>query len=84
MSLTPDQHEDLIHLRETMRWPCWPYCPVKRDEELGTVFDGPNGERTVYLCNMFTYLAGEIDLETVEKIEYKNSYDLLVDGWIVD
>ena len=57
---------------------------MKRDKEVGCVYDGENNTRTVYLCNLFEFLEGNVNLKTTPKIEYKNSHDLLVDGWIVD
>ena len=85
-SLTPEQHEDFEFLRETMRWSYWPFCPVKRSRdnkiELGACYDGEAGTRRVYLGNMLTLI--ETGLTDVPYIDYPNSYQLLMDGWIVD
>lgn len=81
-NLTPAQHEDLVFLRETMRWTYWPWCPVKRGDTVASCFDGEGGKRTVYLKNLLLGL--DEGFKGVEKIEYENSYKMLLDGWIVD
>ena len=81
MNLTSEQHESLEFLRETMRWPYWPYCSVKKGNQVASCFDEEGGKRTIYLVNLFT-LAEK--LKAAEKIEYPNSAAMVQDGWEVD
>jgi len=84
MSLTQEQHDDMRFLTETMRWPYWPFCPVKKGEKVAFVYDGVNGHRTVYVGNLLSMLQKEIDIKTLEKIEYHTSHEMVADGWTVD
>jgi len=75
---------------ETMRWPYWPFCPLKRPQnnnggepQLGACYDAPEGKRIVYLdVNVFG-LSNEA-LKAAKTIEYANSYEVVQDGWEVD
>lgn len=86
--MTSDQHEDATHLRETMRWGYWPYCPVKRNinEEcqVGSCYDGENGQRIVYLINLFEVIKTGIIPKDTQSITYDNSVKMVLDGWMVD
>lgn len=84
MIFTPEQHESFTFLRETMRWPYWPYCTVMKGNQIASCFDGEDGKRTIYLVNLFTLAEKPELLKTVEKIEYPNSAAVIEDGWEID
>ncbi len=86
MNLTPAQHEDLEYLRQTMNWGYWPFCPVKRTHngelQVASCYDGENGKKVVYLKNLFQGI--DEGFQDAQTIPYNSSYDMLMDGWMVD
>jgi hypothetical protein len=67
-----------------MKWSYWPFCSIKKDGVTGFVYDETKGRRIVYVGNLLSFLRKEIKIETLEKIEYANSHDMVADGWEVD
>ena len=82
--MAPRQIKTARFLQETMRWPHWPWCPVKRGKELGACFDGENGSRTVYLVNLFELADNPELLKSATKLEYNTSTEVASDGWEID
>jgi hypothetical protein len=84
--ITPEQHDDITFLSRTMNWVYWPYCPVKRyvnnEVECAACYDAPNGKRIVYFKNLLSAI--EEGLKDTKSIEYNSSYDMVMDGWMVD
>ncbi len=84
MNFTSEQHESLEFLRQTMRWYYWPYCAVKKGDQVASCFDEEKDKRTVYLVNLFSLAEKPELLKTAEKIEYPSSAAMVQDGWTVD
>lgn len=78
------QFDDVKFLSNPNEWPCWPVCPVKRNDltELGIVF---GGQPIVYETNMFMLpeMTPE-NLEQMKKHKYDSMEELVADGWLVD
>lgn len=80
------------------RWPCWPFLPVKRnnnsleDKNLGVVMCDPqythavkgSAKFVVYHVYLFDRPKGKDEWESAPKTEYNNVDEMLRDGWIVD
>lgn len=87
--------EEIDVLHQTMRWPNWPFLPIKRYVE------GPRGEqleccllidynarpvwKEVYGINMFD-LVGKSTMQilSTKKYKYATEEELWDDGWVVD
>lgn len=81
--------DDLTMIRNPLRWPCWPWLPLKRrnnsleDKNLGILCaDGKS--LTVYHVYLFDLPKTKEEFESVPKSEYATHEAMLQDGWIVD
>jgi len=83
--LTEHQIEDIRFLKETMRWPWWPLCPVYRyvsdQKHIGVVHDREGGPCVVEVY-VFEYTKEEF--ESAPRHEYKTMTEVIQDGWMVD
>lgn len=82
--LTAEQIDDVKFLMETMYWPFYPFCPIKRDQEIAFAWDGEKGKRKVYIGNLLSFLGGETKLSELQSIDYESSAAVVRDGWEVD
>ena len=88
--LTPEMRDDLIFLRETMRWPAWPYLPVKNSKKdlIGILFDFSDEDKKkgIYVAegNLISFAHGEMEWKDMPKHHYKDHVEMLLDGWMVD
>ena len=83
---------DKQFIQNPNRWPCWPYCPMrKRDEKESFPFrvgllaetGEQNWRSTVYLNANIYRLEGK-KLSDAEKKTYTSVDEMLADGWEVD
>lgn len=80
--------DHLAMMKDSSRWPCWPFLPLKRgnnelkDKNLGVLVSGYGPK--VFHQYLFDLPSTIEKLESSPNTEYSSFEELLADGWVVD